>query len=469
MSCNNSAVNPSICVQGVGGIGSRTSITVTQNTHGFSLGNAIRWNSGVDGNVAQYVQAKADSPYNAEVVGVVTEVISANAFEVTLSGVVDMTNFFGTEGSIPEGATADDVFFLSSATAGMMDITRPTQPGFVAKPVITRLAEDTDGNIFGSVTNYVGAVNGGSAVSSTGQIVPAGVVQPFAGFVTKIPAGWALCDGDGLVTDGIPGIPRSTYSEYYDTVGKQFGWIEKLTLANTLGVNVGGYLTQSYFDGGLNVTVIGKVRAISGSDVYVEQSIRDSLFVPNTSITNTNFTTQEESDGTLGGSDQAEYSQPRDDNTYYSFRTTQNVSKYDANGNDPGSVPSAVNTANANYAALTPDLRNAFVMGTPTNKFAGASGGNNTNSLILGDVSNGSNQLSTGGDGGIYSKVSNLPNYVTMNYIIRIDPSATAVVIGNLELDGTLTVNRLKVSSMPNTGSGESTELTKSGSDVRID
>lgn len=467
MSCNNSAVNPSICVQGVGGIGSRTSITVTQNSHGFTLGNAIRWNSGVDGNVAQYVQAKADSPYNAEVVGVVTEVISANAFEVTLSGVVDMTNFFASDGSIPEGATADDVFFLSSATAGMMDITRPTQPGFVAKPVITRLAEDTDGNIFGSVTNYVGAVNGGSAVSSTGQIVPAGVVQPFAGFVTKIPAGWALCNGDGLVTNGIPGIPRSTYSEYYDTVGKQFGWIEKLTLQNTSGLNIGGYVTQSYNDGGTR-RVIGKVMAISGSDVYVEQSIRNSLSIPNQALDNSNFITRNEADRTLGGSDQAEYVQPRDDNTYFTFRTTGgNIGKYDANGGQQGSI--GLTSVDSNYAALTPDLRNAFVMGTPVNRFAGASGGDNINSISIGDQFDVNNQLSTNGDGGGFSQMSNLPNYVTMNYIIRIDPSATAVVIGNLELDGTLTVNRLKVSNMPNDGSGEATELVKSGDNVKID
>ena len=53
MTCNNSALNPNIVIQGAGGVGSKTAITVVQNNHGFSAGTAVRWNSGVDGTAAR--------------------------------------------------------------------------------------------------------------------------------------------------------------------------------------------------------------------------------------------------------------------------------------------------------------------------------------------------------------------------------------------------------------------------------
>ena len=162
MTCNNSALNPNICVQGVGGIGSKIAITVVQNNHGFSAGTAVRWNSGIDGTTAEYRAAQANNAYNAEVVGIVSQKLDANSFELCTSGVVKMNDFFSnTTGSINEGATADDVYFLCGYTAGWLDNRRPTTPGWVAKPVITRIAENSDGDIFGSVTNYVGSLLGG--------------------------------------------------------------------------------------------------------------------------------------------------------------------------------------------------------------------------------------------------------------------------------------------------------------------
>ena len=234
-SCNNSIIDPSICVQGAGRIGSKIAITVNQDYHGFSAGTAVRWDSAKNGNTAGYKAAQANNAYNAEVLGIVSSVLSQNSFELTLSGVVRMNDFFSnTTGSIPGGKQNDDVFFLSGYTAGWLDIQRPTQPGWVAKPIITRFAEDVNGNIFGSVINYVGAINGGNIATSLGQIVPVGTLQAWLGQFNKVPHGWALCDGEGFKdSNGVPGISVSKYPEYNSTVGKEYGWVECIYTGNT--------------------------------------------------------------------------------------------------------------------------------------------------------------------------------------------------------------------------------------------
>ena len=75
--------------------------------------HAVRWNSGVDGATAQYNKAFANNPYNAEAVGIVGNVLNADAFELVMGGVVVMNeegnNFFGQ--SIGSGLANHDVFF----------------------------------------------------------------------------------------------------------------------------------------------------------------------------------------------------------------------------------------------------------------------------------------------------------------------------------------------------------------------
>ena len=155
---SHSTINPSICVRGANAVGSQLTVTIEQTDHGFLPGMAIRWNSGVDGATAQYNKAFANNPYNAEALGVVGNVLGADSFELVMGGVVvmneDGNNFFGQ--SIGSDLANHDVFFLSGTTSGHLTPSRPNSPGQVAKPMITRLAEDAQGRIYGVVTNYVG-------------------------------------------------------------------------------------------------------------------------------------------------------------------------------------------------------------------------------------------------------------------------------------------------------------------------
>lgn len=93
---------------------------IEQNAHGLAIGNVIRL-SGAD-----YIKSQADSVANAEVIGIVTEVISVNKFKFTLGGpVAGLTSL-----------TAGDVYFLSPDTAGAITSTKPSDAGEIIKPVL---------------------------------------------------------------------------------------------------------------------------------------------------------------------------------------------------------------------------------------------------------------------------------------------------------------------------------------------
>lgn len=94
--------------------------TATQANHGLSVGNAVRLNG--SGN---YVKAQADTVTNAEVIGVVSVVTSANNFRVALPG---------TTLNTLSGLTAGNVGFLSATTAGLV-VDADSPSGTVSKPV----------------------------------------------------------------------------------------------------------------------------------------------------------------------------------------------------------------------------------------------------------------------------------------------------------------------------------------------
>ena len=105
----------------------RMTLTVTHNSHGFDandIGKAVR-SSGTDG---QFVVARANSAPNAEVVGVITSIDTANQYTITTSGFVDVV------AAVPT-ATAGTVFFLAEAADSQLTSTEPTTVGAVSKPV----------------------------------------------------------------------------------------------------------------------------------------------------------------------------------------------------------------------------------------------------------------------------------------------------------------------------------------------
>jgi hypothetical protein len=115
-------LNPIINFTGASG-GASDTIDVTQTGHGFSAGDVLKF---VD-NVTPYQLAQADSPVNAEVIGIVSSVTDVNNFVLQIGGVVE-------GGAVPSG-TQGDVVFLSPTVAGGTTTTRPSIVGQIAKPI----------------------------------------------------------------------------------------------------------------------------------------------------------------------------------------------------------------------------------------------------------------------------------------------------------------------------------------------
>ena len=99
--------------------GGGTTDRVTQASHAFVIGDILYMNGSV------YAKAKADAANTAEVVGMVSRVIDANTFELTLSGEVAGLS----------GLTVGENYFLSAATAGAITATEPSVVGQVSLPV----------------------------------------------------------------------------------------------------------------------------------------------------------------------------------------------------------------------------------------------------------------------------------------------------------------------------------------------
>lgn len=142
-----------------------SSTTVTQTAHGFAVGDVVKFNT-------NYAKAKADTPANAEVVGIVKSVTNANTFVVTPNGFITGLS----------GLTAGEVYFLSDTTAGQFTATEPTTIGHVRRPVL--LADSTTS---GWVLPYNGIV-----------LVEVDEPPPIVYGFTVIPAG-------GSVDDAPPG------------------------------------------------------------------------------------------------------------------------------------------------------------------------------------------------------------------------------------------------------------------------
>lgn len=109
---------------GFSGSSSSQTILVNQPSHGLSLGEIIRFN-GTD-----YLPALADTPENAEVVGIVYQVIDSNNFVYLTEGEI-----LGLSGLVP-----GTVYYLDLYTPGTYSTTDVSQLGAVSKPVLVAVS-----------------------------------------------------------------------------------------------------------------------------------------------------------------------------------------------------------------------------------------------------------------------------------------------------------------------------------------
>ena len=194
--------------------GKKVANIITQTSHGFSAGFVVRY----DIDTAGFTAAQANSPEGSEVAGIVEAVTDVNTFTLVYAGEVNMTDFVtGTSN------TDEEVYFLSSETAGHLSAFAPTTSGHVIKPILTRRGTDAGTSIQRAiVTNYIGTVIGGEATVSLQGLVPVGVIQSWAGTSSGVPEGWGMCDGGT--------VDAFVYAEYFQAVGTRYGVQQRLTI-----------------------------------------------------------------------------------------------------------------------------------------------------------------------------------------------------------------------------------------------
>lgn len=129
---------------GAGG-GSTVTNAFMQVAHGFTADQIIR-SSGTD---LEFTLSQADTPTNADVVGIVSNIIDADNFEVITEG-------FYTMGALPGGAVAGDDLFLDDSVAGGLTLTEPTAGTTVSKP-LAQVIDASSGLVY--FHNYRGQEN----------------------------------------------------------------------------------------------------------------------------------------------------------------------------------------------------------------------------------------------------------------------------------------------------------------------
>jgi hypothetical protein len=413
MTCNSSSSNISgTPIAGeVTQVGSQLKVDVVQASHGFTSGNVIRFD--VDSN--GYTLAQADSPANAEVCGVVAEgSVSTNIFGYVMAGDIIM-NTFAETGAIA-GSTAAEVFFLSSVTAGVMDSTPPNDAGSVLKTVVVRLPSVSINGVTqdkGIVKNYVGNYLGGDTAVYMSGVNPVGSIHAFAGDATKVPTGWALCNGSP--------ISASSYPDFASTINKLYGFRDSITFTSTEPPQC-----DTVELGNIVATVI----EIGNNRLLVEY---------------TSFRTSQNIDGVRGENGQASFTETS--LSPVGFQAGDKV-RCISRGTF---VEVTVDTVTLD-SVLTPDLRNKFIMGATgdsTNSGLNKQGGSEKIEMNL--ISNQDTNINFGisetTESGLTS-IENLPPYVTTNWIIRLGDSSYTSFLNQLSLK-TLSITDLP-SSDPN-------------------
>ena len=128
------------------GGGTATTLSIAQVGHGLAVGDIIRTSG-----TSTYTKAQANSAANAEVVGIVSAVADADNF----------TLHFGGKITTLAGLTANTVYYLSAATAGLLTSTPPTANTQISKPILL-----TDTTTSGYFFNFRGIQIGNTSPST---------------------------------------------------------------------------------------------------------------------------------------------------------------------------------------------------------------------------------------------------------------------------------------------------------------
>lgn len=171
------------------------------STHGFTFGNVVRLN----GLTCQFAHGNAEA--DAEVLGMVSEVISANEFVVTMQGEVH-GDFGAALGNASSTLAAGTVYFLSGSAgnSGQVTSTEPNTAGKIRKPMVIGF-----GATSGYVLSYIGAKIAADADS----------LQPMMRRISINGSGQKVSGNSDLTCDEVGGSATGRYG-----ITHSFGTLE---------------------------------------------------------------------------------------------------------------------------------------------------------------------------------------------------------------------------------------------------
>jgi hypothetical protein len=186
-------------------------ISETVGGDGVTSGDVVRY----DIPSGKYCKSIASSANQSEVVGVI-ETISDETVNIVLLGqiIYPLDKLFDNA-TVPDGSCGgNDVYFLSGVTAGRLENIAPSEPSYVAKPVL-QIAPDDD--FTANVVNYIGYQIGGQVVGENLDGTPTGTtvnVFNFGDTGGVLDTSSSSTDWYDLGHDNY--LPLTTDSEYYD-------------------------------------------------------------------------------------------------------------------------------------------------------------------------------------------------------------------------------------------------------------
>jgi len=256
---------------------------------GVTAGDAIRYDNDINSTSYQkYIKAQANTPANCEVIGIVESVTPVNPSDPT-TGVVTVIiqgqiNYPSTklvnathidaEAGLTGAAGGQDVYFLSAATAGVLQNLAPTEPTQVIKPIY-QVAPDSPWT--GQVVNYIGYQAGGSITGEDTDSAPvASIIEipEFGGPPKNTGRGWTPIDGRSFNLDATTG---ATYLYSYNIIKEWCQTTTIITCENTPSTSDVGKQCSVRVNGRKvlqNATIIDS--SVANKTVTVEWKSKDS-------------------------------------------------------------------------------------------------------------------------------------------------------------------------------------------------
>ena len=267
-----------------------------QGDDGITYGDAIRYNPIAyhetrNPSGGKYIKARANKPENSEVVGIVESVNVAGDplvgddgyVTVVVAGQINLPSVRLMDAiwqdpiqGLSGAAGGNDVYFLSAATAGVLQNLAPTEPTNVIKPIY-QVAPDSPWT--GQVVNYIGYQAGGQLVAEDLRDNPVGAIREMITLQTgdETRKGWVPM-GSELNLDDADGT-KNTYGYAYQRGA--LGSISKTKVRCYVKSAPPTSLvkqTVKMRDGNGKLTITGRVFNVSTANKYIDLEFQASEY-----------------------------------------------------------------------------------------------------------------------------------------------------------------------------------------------